>query len=171
MRQWWAALAAGVATLAWAQGAQQPPVDPGTYPNLTAMLATLRNGSDASRYCAQTGGLFLDADALLRKDMKEPQVVEAIVARGKGTLAPAELARLRQLAQGVTDLASGFRQLAPESAAVAYTQTCLASTRGTSGRSQADLDERYANALACDRSFKPGSLDGKECVARAFLYR
>lgn len=165
--------------LAWLAGtahAQTPPpqpsVDPKDYPVLTAMLATLQNGSEASRYCAQTGGLYLEADALLRQKKGEREVVDALVARGKNNLAPAELKRLRELATAATSLAVGFQDLAPESSAVAYTQTCLASTRQAPGtRSQQELNERFADALACDRKFTPGSLEGKECVALAFRYR
>jgi hypothetical protein len=165
--------------LAWLAGAAhaqtpppQPSVDPKDYPVLTAMLATLQNGSEASRYCAQTGGLYLEADALLRQKKGEREVVDALVARGKNNLAPAELKRLRELATAATSLAVGFQALAPESSAVAYTQTCLASTRQAPGtRSQQELNERFADALACDRKFTAGSLEGKECVARAFRYR
>jgi X-X-X-Leu-X-X-Gly heptad repeat protein len=153
--------------------APQPTVDPKAYPALTAMLATLQNGSEASRYCAQTGGLFLEADALLRKNVPERDVVEALVAQGrKGNLGAPEVARLRQLASGVTQLASGFQALAAESSAVAYTQTCLASARSAPGtRDQVQLNERYTDALACDKRFQPGSLEGKECIAKAFRYR
>ncbi|HEX4883057.1 MAG TPA: hypothetical protein VFX05_02890 [Casimicrobiaceae bacterium] len=160
------------ATAAWAQGSAPPPaVDPKAYPSLTAMIATLQNGSEASRYCARTGGLYLEADTLLRDNASERDAVEAIVAGGKGKLDARETARLRQLAEAVVQLAAGFRQLAPESSAVAYAQSCLASTRSAPGaRNQQQLDERYAAALACDRRFSAGSLDGKECVAKAFRY-
>jgi hypothetical protein len=161
------------AALAHAQAtAPQPTVDPKAYPALTAMLATLQNGSEASRYCAQTGGLFLEADVLVRKNMSERDVVEALVAQGKGRLGSPETARLRQLASGVAQMAVGFKSLAAESAAVAYTQTCLASARSAPGtRDQVQLNERYADALACDKRFQPGSLEGKECIAKAFRYR
>lgn len=161
------------ASFAAAQTASPPPaVDPRQYPTLTAMLRVLQNGSEASRYCAQTGGLYLEADKLLRQNVAEPTVVDTLVDRGKRNLAAGELARLRQLASGVTDLAVGFRALAPESSAVAYTQTCLASTRQAPGtRSQQEIDRRYAEALGCDKRFQAGSLEGRECVARAFQYR
>ena len=150
----------------------QPSVDPKAHPALSSMLAALQNGSEASRYCAQTGGLYLEADALVRKNMTERDVVEALVAQGKGRLGSPETARLRQLASGVTQMAVGFRALHAESAAVAYTQTCLASTRSAPGtRDQVQLNERYTDALACDKRFQPGSLEGKECIAKAFRYR
>lgn len=171
-RRWAAVAIAAIATVALAQPAPQPSVDPKQYPTLMAMLSTLQNGSDASRYCAQTGGLYLEADTLLRRNTSERDAVEAIVERGKANLAPAELKRLRELAQGVTTLAAGFRQLAAESSAIAYAQTCLASTRQAAGtRSQQEINDRYTQALACDRKFKPGSLEGKECVAKSFGYR
>ena len=172
-----AALALAAALAASVVAAQtplspQPGVDAKAYPALTSMLGTLQNGSEGSRYCAQTGGLYLEADALLRGKTAERDVVEALVAKGRTTLAKAELSRLRQLAEGVTQMAVGFRSLAPESSAVAYAQTCLASVRQAPGtRSQKELNERYADALACDGRFKPGSLDGKECVAKAFGFR
>ena len=156
-----------------AQGtAPQPAVDPAAYPTLARMMTTLQNGSEASRYCAQTGGLYLEADALLRQNMSERDVVAALVKRGQGKLGSPETARLRQLADGVTKMASGFQALAPENAAVAYTQTCLASTRAAPGtRDQFQLNERYTDALACDKRFAHGSLEGKECIAKAFHYR
>lgn len=167
------ALALLVATSALAQApAPQPSVDPRAHPNLTAMLATLRSGSEAARYCAQTGGLYLEADALLRRNVPERDVVEALVAQGKDRLAPAEARRLREIAVGVAQLAAGFQALSAESSAVAYTQTCLASTRSAAGtRNQVELNERYTDALVCDKRFQPGSLEGKECVAKAFRYR
>lgn len=157
---------------AWAQNAPAPMVDAKAFPTLSAMMEALRNGSEASRYCARTGGLYLEADALLRKNMTERDVVDSIAAKGKGQMSAPELTRLRQLADGVTQLAAGFKALAPESSAVAYTQTCLASTRAAPGtRNQQELNERFADALACDKRFQPGSLEGKECVAKAFHYR
>lgn len=156
-----------------AQGTSpQPSVDAQAYPALARMMATLQNGSEASRYCAQTGGLYLEADALLRQDMAERDVVATLVKRGQGKLGSPETARLRQLADGVTQMAAGFKALSPENSAVAYTQSCLASTRKAAGtRDQVQLNERYTDALACDKRFAAGSLDGKECVAKAFHYR
>jgi hypothetical protein len=164
-----AAIAALAAGLAFAQAPQQPSVDPRNYPTLTGMIATLQNGSEASRYCARTGGLYLEADRLLRANTSERDAVEAIVASGKGRVDARETARLRQIAEAVVQLASGFRALAPESSAVAYTQTCLASTRRTPAmRTQQQLDARFSAALACDQRHTAGSLEGKECVAKAF---
>lgn len=172
MRALVAAVLLLTASHAQAQNAAAPAVDPKAFPTLSTMLETLRNGSEASRYCARTGGLYLEADALLRKNMTERDVVESIAAKGKGQMSTQEQTRLRQLADGVTQLAAGFKALAPESSAVVYTQTCLASTRAAPGtRSQQELNERFADALACDKRFQPGSLEGKECVAKAFLYR
>ena len=149
-----------------------PEVDAKAHPALFRMLATLRNGSESSRYCAQTGGMFLEADALLRENKAEKDVVKILVGRGQGRMNKAELDRLQQLAAGVTQMAAGFQMLAAESAAVAYTQTCLASTRSAPGtRDQVQLNERFRDALECDKRFKPGSLEGKECVARTFQYR
>jgi hypothetical protein len=167
-----AAIALVAASTALAQSTAQPSVDPKAHPAMGAMLQTLQNGSEASRYCARTGGLFLEADALLRKNVPEREVVEALVAGNRGPMSEAEMPRFRQIAKAVTDLAAGFRALAPESAPVAYTQTCLASARQAAGtRQQAELNERFANAIACDRRFKPGSLEGKECIAQSFQYR
>jgi hypothetical protein len=159
------------ATLAQ-QPAPPPAVDAKAHPALATMLRTLQNGSEPSRYCARTGGLFLEADALIRKNVGEREVVEALVAGNRARLPEAEVPRFRQIATAVTQLASGFKGLAAESAAVAYTQTCLASSRQAPGtRNQAEISERFANAVACDKRFKPGSLEGKECVAQSFQYR
>lgn len=163
---------AAAAALAQAPAARQPTIDPKAHPSLNALLAQLQSGSEASRYCAQTGGLYLEADALLRQNLSERDAVEAIVARGREKLAVAEVKRLREIAVNVTSLAAGFRQLAPESTAIAYAQTCLASARQAVGtRSQQELTDRYAAALSCDKRHAPGSVDGKECVARAFAWR
>lgn len=167
-------LAVLVAAPAFAQAPSSTPpsVDPRAFPTLGAMLSTLQNGSDASKYCAQTGGLYLEADGRLRENMTEAATVEAIVDGGKANLGATERKRVREIATAVTSLAAGFRQLAPESSAIAYAQTCLASTRAAPGtRNQQEITDRYTQALACDRKFKPGSLEGKECVAKAFAYR
>ena len=166
------ALLVAAPAFAQAPSSTQPSVDPKAYPTLTAMLATLQNGSDASKYCAQSGGLYLEADGRLRQNMTEVATVDAIVEGGRGNLGAAERTRVREIATAVTSLAAGFRQLAAESSAIAYAQTCLASTRAAPGtRNQQEITERYTQALGCDRKFKPGSLEGKECVAKAFAYR
>jgi hypothetical protein len=146
-------------------------IDAVAYPSLDAMLKTLRNSSQSSNYCARTGGMFLEADRLVRLKRTEKDVVAQLVADAKDRLKPNEVPRYRELATAVTQMAAGFESLAPESAAVAYTQTCLASTRSAAGtRNQAELDQRFRHALACDKQHTPGTLDGKECVAKAFHY-
>jgi hypothetical protein len=171
MKGWVAALALGAAA-AHAEVASEPDVDSKAFPTLAAMLGALRDGSDASRYCARTGGMFLEADGLLRQKRTEKDVVEGMVANAKGQMAPTEARRFREIAVSVTQMAAGFLSLRPETAAVAFAQTCLASVRAAPGvGDKAQLTERYRNALACDQRHSPGSLDAKECVAVAFRYR
>ena len=133
------------AALAHAQAtAPQPTVDPKAYPALTAMLAALQNGSEASRYCAQTGGLFLEADVLVRKGVPFREA-HGIV----GSLVRHSIAEGKQLSELSDDeLASFSDQLGDDYRTLLSGSGWIESKQSQGGTSSASLDRPFELAQA-----------------------
>jgi len=146
-------------------------LDAQRYPALAGVQAFLRNGSRAAQHCATTGGLYLEADALLRSGKTEQATVEAMLGAGKGKLSSSEEKRMREIAASVTQMATGLRSMPPEHGVVAYSQICIASLRQAPGLADEKLLLAKLQAVqGCATKFPAGSLDGKECVAQTFQY-
>jgi hypothetical protein len=150
--------------------AQAPPqVNPKTHPHLAAMQAWLQNGSQEARYCALSGGLFLEAVDLYRSTQSETATNDAMMRAHGEKLAGPERDRLRTTVSSLVLLASGLSRFDRDSAAVAYTQLCI----GRAQRPQQQAPQQVVSAQLqaaqrCEQRFAAGSLDRKECVAAAF---
>lgn len=146
-------------------------IDAKSYPALAELQGFLRNGSEQARHCAFTGAMFVEADQLLRSGKTEAAAVEAMLAGNKGSLNPAQQARMKELAENATQMAVGLRGLSVDSAPVAYTQICIASLRKSPQLVNEQLMiAKLDAARQCEQRFKGGSLEGKECVAKVFRY-
>ena len=146
-------------------------VDAARYPSLAEVQAFLRNGSEQARHCAFTGAMFVEADQYLRTGKTEAATVEAMLAGSKGKLNAAQQARMKELAMNAAQMAVGLRALSIDSAPVAYTQICIASLRKSPQLVNEQLMiAKLDAARQCEKQFKGGSLEGKNCVAKVFRY-
>jgi hypothetical protein len=154
---------------AFAQVAEPPPrVDPKTHPQLAAMRSWLQSGVPEARYCALSGGLFIEAVDLYRGTKSEVATVDAMMRVHGDKVSGAERERLRSMINGVVLLASGLARFDRDSAAVAFTQICInRAQRPGQPTEPAVMKAQLDAAYACEQRLAAGSLDRKECVAVA----
>ena len=153
-----------------AAAAELPPTpDESRYPQLVAMKRWLENGSPASRHCAMSGGLFAEASALYRSNRSEPQTLETMMKRHGADLSATDRERLRPTMTHVAGMAAGFADLAADSATIAYAQLCIGRARQPGAvLSNERIRAQFEAAMRCDRAHGEGTLERKECVAKAF---
>lgn len=158
--------------LAFAAGAaaQLPPTpDETRYPELAAMKRWLEAGSEPARYCARSGGLFYEASEAYRNRRSEAEAVGMLMKRHGEKLGAADRERLRATLAQIAGMAAGLADLSLDSASIAYAQLCI----GRAQKPAASLDNAtilasFQAALRCEATQAEGSLDRKECVAKAF---
>lgn len=170
MRSAHAAIGAVLIASAGATGAQPPPaVDTKTHPQLAAMRAWLESGAPGARHCAMSGGLFLEAVDLHRGTQSEPATVDAMMRAHGDKLSAPEQERLRGVVVNVVSLATALSSFDRDSAAVAYTQMCVARAQRPDRQPGPDaIRAQLESAQRCEQRHAAGSLDRKECVAAAF---
>ncbi|HVF64456.1 MAG TPA: hypothetical protein VNE58_10715 [Casimicrobiaceae bacterium] len=163
-------LLAAIALLA--EAALPPTPDSSTHPELAAIKRWLENGSTQARQCAISGGLFVEASEVYRLQRSEPKTLDAMMRRHAKDLSEADRVRLRDMLVHVSGMAAGLADLTPDAAQIAYAQLCVGRAQQPKAVLSTDtIQANYEAALRCERAHAAGSLDRRECVARAFKVR
>jgi hypothetical protein len=167
---WFAALALCVTAEAQVSPKPLPPTpDAKAYPQLAAMKSWLEAGSPQARQCALTGGLYLDADRHYRANRSESETIEAVMRPNADKLTGDQRERLRGIVTNVATMAAALVDLAPDSAAIAFSQMCIGrAQRPGYAPAPGTIRAQFSLALQCEREHSAGSLERKECVAAAF---
>jgi len=140
------------------------------YPNLAAMKKFLDNGTPAARQCALMGGLFVEANELIRKNNSEGETAQSLMRTHQGNADAAQRARLAELASAVSSTANIFQPLDSDSAIVAFTQLCV--NKGGNAKTEiGNLEPVFEKAVKCEGAHPADSLARKDCVAGAFRAR